>query len=67
MLKKPLFVLVIAFFTVTAQADICDDVNELANDWNDVANFINEANEDDVFSDREIEILENYVTELAKI
>jgi hypothetical protein len=46
--------------------DICEVINDLANEWNDVANFVEECEADDVFTDEEINILVNYVTDLAE-
>ncbi len=34
------------FFSTPAKADICDDINDLANAWNEIANFLNEHEEE---------------------
>lgn len=53
-------------FAGFAHADICEDINSLANDWNDVANFVDDIRENDYFTDSELDTLERYVTELAE-
>ena len=64
---KLLSVLLICLCALSAQAwDICDDVNELADDWNEVANFVDECEEDDEITDRELEQLIEYITDLAE-
>ena len=58
-----IFMLLMLAFTV--KADICEDINDLANEWNDVANFIDEVG-DAEFTDSELRTLERYVTDLAE-
>ena len=35
--------LAVSFFVVPAKADICDDINDLSNVWNEIANVLHEA------------------------
>ncbi len=52
-----------AFLVIPAKADICDDINDLANAWTEIANFLNE-HEEEGFSEsdaREIDKLVNLV------
>ncbi|MDJ0839238.1 MAG: hypothetical protein QNK37_22160 [Acidobacteriota bacterium] len=64
---KLLTLVFLCFGALTAQAwDICEDINDLANDWNEVANFVDECHEDDEFTDSEIRILVKYITDLAE-
>jgi len=37
-----LALVLVLFLPMTALADICDDVNEIANGWNDMANAVHE-------------------------
>ena len=62
MLKRLLFLILVAPSLMAY--DICEEINSLANDWNEVANFIDEFG-DEPLTDRDFRTLENYVTELA--
>ena len=48
-----------------AFADICDDVNEVANAWNDVANFVHQYGDEELPDDAYSE-LRDAVNELAE-
>ncbi len=65
MFTKYMTILVLALFSLVVQADICDDISVLANEWNEVANFVDENQEDDEISDQDIKILQKYLADLA--
>ncbi len=46
------------------KGDICDDINELANVWNDVAIFMNESGDEQI-SDSDFRTLQKSIGELA--
>ncbi len=48
------------FFSTPAKADICDDINDLANAWNEIANFLNE-HEDEGFSEADANEIDKLV------
>ena len=64
--NKLITILLFALSSTFGLADICDDINGLADGWNDVSNFVNECEEDEEFTDDELETLEKYVTDLAE-
>ena len=66
MVTRLCMLILISMLAIAAHADICEDINSLANDWNDVANFVDDIRDNDYFTDRELDILERYVTELAE-
>jgi len=65
-MSRILITLFFACCSTLGLADICDDINELANDWNEVANFVDECSVNDTFTDRELKTLENYIADLTK-
>ncbi len=48
------------FFSTPAKADICDDIDDLANAWAEIANFLNE-HEDDGFTEAEANEIDKLV------
>ncbi len=58
--------LILMSSSVIFAGNICDDINGLADEWNEVANFLNECEENDRFTDTEMKRFENYVTDLAE-
>lgn len=67
MLFKWSSLLILCFSISTLYADeLCETINDISNEWNDVANFVDECGNDEVFTDEEIETLVAYITGLAE-
>ncbi len=60
MMRAGFLCLVLSLFMAPAKADICDDINDLSNVWNDIANFLHE-HEEDGFSEEEANQLDELV------
>ncbi|CAM2010878.1 hypothetical protein [Acanthopleuribacter pedis] len=66
MLIRLMTVFLFLSMSMAFAGDICEDINDLSNDWNEVANFLGELEENDDFSDRDLRRFEQYVTDLAE-
>ena len=66
MLLRLVTVFMFLSMSMAFAGDICEDINDLSNDWNEVANFLDELEESDEFSDRDLRRFEQYVTDLAE-
>ena len=63
---RVLFLMLFLGSTMAMGNEVCEAINDLANDWNEVANFIDEAGDDDDFTAVEIRAFERYIEELAE-
>lgn len=55
-----------ALSTVNLHANICEAINSLSNEWNEVANFVHQFG-DQPMSDEDLQVLEEYVTDLSTL